>query len=251
MPRRYTRKARRLPRKKAGMARKRRAPYRRRVTPQRSQMLIKGVIMNPIRSRPIIMQKTMQNIYTAGASALQIDHTGVLAPTSSTFGVQTQLAWPRLDWIVGLELTALQGLYTHYKILGAKYSFQLNAEGFTGVVSGAQYIPPLYVRYNYDAEGFQAVSVAMFQQMNGYKQFNFGGEGNVAMYKIYPRIFPSVYNNVSVGTLTSNATVKPYWFDINHPSIVHPGIAFLMPNLPAGASLTLEVQLTFAVKNQR
>lgn len=214
-------------------------------------MVIKGVIMNPIRQRPVIMQKTMQNIYTAGLSSLVIDHSGVLVPTSSTFGVQTQLAWPRLDWITSTELTALQGLYTHYKILSAQYSFQLNAEGFTGVVTGAQYIPPLYVRYNYDADGAAALTVAMFQQMNGYRQFNYGGEGNMALYKIYPRVFPATYNNISAPNYTANAVVKPPWFDINYASVVHPGIAFLMPNLPPGASLTLEVTLTFAVKNQK
>lgn len=193
-----------------------------------------------------MMTKTIQALYTPLASG-QIDHTTV--PTSNTCGVApAQFASVALNMINASELAALQGLYTHYKVQRVTYTWNLNSEGFTGIVTGGTFIPRLMCRYNYDAEYAGAVTTSSFQQLGNYRTYSFNGEANVARYSWYPRMF--ITNYATVGT-TSNIAVKPKWTDFDYVTTFYPGCQWAMPYAPAGATLTLEITIQFLVRNQK
>jgi len=211
--------------------------------------LIAPMTLNRHKVRPILRKTTVQCNWILGTSGAI---TSLTAPTTSSQGVAFGNTFGvALNILPALELTGLQALYTHYKLKKVRYTFTINAEGFTGIVANAQTILRMYMRYFYDADiaSTPVNSQMVFEQMQNVKLFQFGGEGNQATYTWYPRILETVSTG---GLLTSsNAAAKPKWFDMEYPNIPHIGIAWLVPFFPAGATLTLDQELTYVLKDQR
>lgn len=255
MPRRAV-KARALPRvyrrKARAPVRKARRPLRRAVVMYQPQ-LIKPITLNPGRDRPAYRSFTLRNQYNGSAG--QVDHlTTPNVTTIPTFATQiTQMQLARLSYMPTAEYDGIKALYTHYKILSVTCTFTLNCEAFTGVISGAQFIPRLLCRYQYDADTGSSPSDATFAQMRNVKVYNFSGEAPSARYKFYPRCLDTIYQSVVtvVGpTNSSNAPMKPRWFDIDYPHMNHYGIWWMMPYLPVGGTLNVEYTVNYAVKQQ-
>lgn len=253
MPYRRTLRKARVPRRKIVGRRKRVAPKRRmsrRVVVQQPQ-LIKPITLNPGREKPIYRAFTVRNTYLGNAA--QIDHS--TAPTTTTVptlaGISNWFQVVRLAYMPASDLTALASLYTHYKIMSVMVTFTLNTEAFTGVISGMQFIPRLLCRYQYDADA-STPSDAYFAQMRNVKVYNFAGDAPSARYKWYPRVLDTIYQSSVAGvpTNSSNAAVRPKWFDMEYPAMNHYGIAWMMPYCPLGATLNVEYTINYGLRNQ-
>lgn len=246
MPYRRTLRKARAPKRKIVVRRKRVAPRRRRVAaPLRQPSFIAPQTLNPHKVKPMYRKTTVSLNYTFGTAG---QLTMLTTPSSTTQGVSTLPSVIRLDAIPVDEYNALKALYTHYKIKKVVYTFTMNSEGFTGIVANATVIPKLYIRYTYDSDSL-AATLANFAEMQNVKVFQFGGEGNQARYTWYPRVLQTVYQ--SSGIVSSNSPARPRWFDIDYGGMQHYGCAFIMPFMPAGATLTLEQEITYCVKDQR
>lgn len=262
------RKARRSSTPRRSASRRRRSVVRRRSTSRKIRGDGPGMLVNPGRSRVLVVKKMVPSTYadyTAATTAAapvdfwfyQFDPTGttvVGADLNTRLQYSTGIATGAGSLASGSgmpDIAAYRALYQFIKVKYIRITHTLKTRETT---DGALF-PTIWMRFLYDKNPGSLFTnnnmPAQFAELRGFKKFIFNADdptSSTISYKIYPRM---VMDGFQTSLGTSSSYIKPRWCDIGDPAVHYGFIEGFDAPLPTGMLISTDIEYCVAFKSSR